>query len=81
MELAHSITHSERNSGEFFQRVRANQSLLNDLGKRSGVVDARDLFSDEAFASNLNDTLSRLGFETLDKGIIDLILPCALLPN
>src|ERR1700687_2987746 len=78
MELAHSITHSERNSGEFFQRVRENQSLLNDLGKRGGVLDARYIFSEAEFASNVNETLRRHGFDELDRAVIDLTLLCGL---
>jgi hypothetical protein len=78
LELAHSIAHSERNSGEFFRRVRDNQSLLNDLGKRAGVIDARYIFSDTDFATNLNDTLSKHGFEVLDRSIIDLIFLCGM---
>ena len=77
-ELAHSIAHSERNSGEFFQRVRENQSLLNEIGKRSGILDARYIFSDPEFVQNLNETLRRHGFDELDPGIIDLIFLCCL---
>lgn len=78
LELAHSIAHSERNSGKFFRRVRENQSLLSDLGKRAGIVDARYLFSDTEFASNLNEALRTNGFDELDRSIIDLILLCGL---
>lgn len=77
-ELAHSIAHSERNSGEFFRRVRENQALLNDLGKRAGLLDARYIFSDSAFAANLNETLRRHGFDELDRTVIDLIFLCGL---
>lgn len=77
-ELAHSIAHSERNSGEFFRRVRENQSLLNDLGKRSGVLDARYIFSDLEFATNLNETLQTYEFDELDRGVIDLTFLCCL---
>ena len=77
-ELAHSIAHSERNSGEFFQRVRENQSLLNDLGKHSGILDARYIFSDSEFVQNLNEALRRHGFHELDSRVIDLIFLCCL---
>lgn len=77
-ELAHSIAHSERNSGKFFRRVRENQSLLNDLGKRSGILDARYIFSDPEFAADLNETLKTYGFVELDRGVIDLIFLCCL---
>lgn len=78
MELAHSIAHSERNSGEFFRRVRENQSLLNYLGKRAGVLDARYILSNSEFASNVNETLRRHRFGELDRAVIDLILLCGL---
>lgn len=77
-ELAHSIAHSERNSGEFFRRVRENQSLLNDLGKRSGILDGRYLFSGNDFAGNLNDALRKHGYDELQSPIPDLIFLCAL---
>jgi hypothetical protein len=78
MELANSVAHSERNSGEFFRRIKANQSLLNDLGKRAGTLDARYMFTDMSFASNLNSTLKRYGFEEIDRGVADLIFLCSL---
>ena len=77
-ELADSIANSERNSGEFFRRVREIHSLLNDLGKRSGVLDARYIFSDSEFVRNLNETLRRNGFDELDPRVIALIFLCSL---
>jgi hypothetical protein len=78
MELAHSIAHSERKSGEFFRRVRHNQSLLNGLGKRVGMLEGRYIFSDSEFASNMNETLRRHGFDELDRVVTDLIFLCGL---
>jgi hypothetical protein len=78
MELANSIAHAERNSGEFFKRIKANQSLLNDLGKRAGTLDARYMFTDASFASSLTDTLKRHGFDQFDRDVADLIFLCGL---
>jgi hypothetical protein len=38
LELAHSIVHSERDSGLFFKRIKENLDVLNNLGKKAGVV-------------------------------------------
>jgi hypothetical protein len=77
-ELADSIAHSERNSGEFFRRVRQNQSALNNLGKQAGVVDSRQLFSSSEFVTNLNETLHSQGFDELSPQVIDLVFLCSL---
>ena len=78
MELAHSIAHSERNSGAFFRRVKHNQSLLNDLGKRGGELHGRYIYSGSEFASNVNETFRRHGFDELDSVVTDLIFLCGL---
>jgi hypothetical protein len=78
LELAHSIAHSERNSGEFFRRIRSNQSLLNNLGKQPGTLDARYIFSATDFSTHFNRLLSRHGFERLDDRICELVFLCAL---
>jgi hypothetical protein len=78
LELANSIAHVERNSGEFFKRIRDNQSLVNDLGKRSGIIEGRDIFDAPAFTKNLNTTLDKLRFEALNESVAELIFLCCL---
>jgi hypothetical protein len=68
LELANSIAHSERNSGEFFQRIKANQHLLNNLGKASC----------ESFYKSLTKTLSEFGLSALPRETTDAMFLCGL---
>lgn len=77
-ELAHSIVHSERDSGLFFWRMKQNHDLLNDFGRKSGVVHSGDIFSSDDFAQNLDDTFVRFGFPSLARPLDDLIFLCGL---
>ena len=78
LELANSIAHSERDSGLFFRRMKENRDVLNNLGKKSGVVHSGDLFSSDEFAQNLDNTFVRYGFASLARPISDLVLLCGL---
>ena len=55
VELAHSIVHAERNSGQFFQRIKQNSEVLNNLGRKPGIVLGGDVFAYTNFAHNLDE--------------------------
>jgi hypothetical protein len=78
LELAHSIVHSERDSGMFFRRMKQNRDVLNNLGRKSGTVHSGDIFSSDDFAQNLDDTFVRHGFTSLSRPLDDLIFLCGL---
>jgi len=78
LELAHSIVHSERDSGLFFRRMKENRDVLNNIGRKSGTVHSGDVFSSNDFAQNLDDTFVRYGFTSLARPLDELIFLCAL---
>jgi hypothetical protein len=78
MELAHSIVHSERDSGLFFRRLKENSDLLNNLGKKGGILQTTNIFSSDDFAQNLDDTFVRYGLTSLLRSVYDLIFLCGL---
>jgi hypothetical protein len=53
LELAHSVAHSERDSGLFFQRMKSNRDAMNNLHKKPGVLRSGDVFSSDDFAQNV----------------------------
>lgn len=77
-ELAHSIVHSERDSGMFFRRMKENRDVLKKLGRKSSTVRSGDIFSSDDFAQNLDSTFLRYGFPSLARSLTDLIFLCAL---
>lgn len=78
VELAHSIVHAERNSGQFFERIKQNREVLNNLGRKPGVVRGGDVFAYTDFAQNLDETLVRYGFASLAPALYELIFLCSL---
>jgi hypothetical protein len=77
-ELADGVAHNSRRSGEFFNRVKANADVMNAFGQKAGVLRGGDIFSSDDFATNLNETLQRHGFDALDRALCDLLLLCGL---
>jgi hypothetical protein len=77
-EIGNFIAHAERDSGEFLKRIAANAEALENLGKRSGVVDARHVIPAERFATDLNSTLARVAFGMLSRETSDFVLLCCL---
>ncbi len=73
LELAHSIVHSERDSGLFFKRMKENRDSLNNLGRKSGTVRSCEIISSDDFAQNLDDTFARYGLSSLGRPLDDLI--------
>jgi hypothetical protein len=78
LELAHSIVHSERDSGLFFKRIKENLDVLNNLGKKAGVVRCSDIVSSGDFAQSLDATFVRYGLRSLDRSLDDLVFLCGL---
>jgi len=77
-ELAHSIAHSERNSGQLFERVLANREVLNNFRQKPGLVVCGDVFSADEFAQSLNRAITKAGLPALDTATTELILLCGL---
>lgn len=77
-DLGDTIAHAERDRGRFFDRVFTNQDLLNNLGKKAGVLDARPIITPNTFAANLNAALAKFGLAELPLTRCDLVLLCGL---
>jgi hypothetical protein len=77
-DLGDSIAHPERDRGRFFDRMRHNQEVLNNRGKKSGVIDGGPIITANTFAANINQSFARLGLAELALPQCDLLLLCGL---
>ena len=52
-ELSHHIAHSERDKGRFFKRILANQQVLENCGRKAGILKSGDIFTVADFGRDI----------------------------
>lgn len=77
-ELSHHIAHSERDKGRFFKRILANQQVLENLGRKAGILKSGGIFTVADFGRDLNKALTKCRLDPLGSAAIERLLVCVM---
>jgi hypothetical protein len=77
-EFANFIAHREKDRGHIHAYLDRTKRLLDQLGKQSGVLEIKPVFSKAEISHSINQVLQHIGLPSFEESHIDQILVCIM---